>query len=58
MAYKVMVETEDGSTYSTGEVFDSMDDAQAEADEIMTGDRGNRAYIDGSQICGVWVEKN
>ena len=54
MAYKVIVETEDGRELELQKAFRIREDAEAEADDIMTGDR---AYIDGSQICGVWVVK-
>ena len=54
MPYKITVDTEDGNSYELTEVFKIREDAEARADEIMSGGAGN---IDDSEITGCWVEK-
>lgn len=51
----MIVETEDGRAYELQNAFRIREDAEAKADDIITGDS---AYKDGSQICGVWVVKD
>lgn len=44
--YKIVVETENGNTYTLNGSFDSRPEAAAELNDILM----NAAYIEGSQI--------